>query len=90
MAATASDAEAATAATGLNIIMDGSSLEAYEQSLEKVRETGTEAEYQSLKSAFEYLLVFDLGAGGDPKVLVSRLDGQTGEEILARVKYRRN
>jgi hypothetical protein len=90
MAATASVAEQATSATGLNIIMDGSSLEAYEQSLEKVRETGTEGEYQSLKDAFKYLLLFDLGAQGDPEILASRLNGLTGVEILSKVKYRRN
>jgi len=90
VASTASDPEEATAATGLDIIMDGSSLEAYEQSLEKVRETGTETEYQSLKGAFDYLLVFDLGANRDPKVLASRLDGLTGVEILTMVKNRRD
>jgi len=90
MASTASDAEEAPSATGLDIVMDGSSLEAYERSLESVRETGTESDYQSLKDAFKYLLLFDLGAQGDPEVLASRLDGLTGEEILSKVKYRRN
>lgn len=82
-------AEAAqvTTATGLDIVMDGSSLEAYEISLEKVRETGSETDYASLKNAFKYLLLYDLGAKRDPEKLAARLDGKTGHEILARVKW---
>lgn len=75
--------------TGLDIPMDGSSLEAFEQSMEQVRETGSEKEYLQLKDAFDYLLFFDIGAKNNPEVLASRLDGLTGNEILKRVKYRR-
>jgi hypothetical protein len=90
MASTANDEEEAATATGLNIIMDGSSLEAYEQSLEKVRETGTAAEYRSLKDAFDFLLVYDIGAHLNPEILASRLNGMTGVEILSRVNNLRN
>ena len=75
---------------GLDIVMDGSSLEAFEQSLEEVRKIGGEQDYLTLKAGFEYLLVFDIGAKNDPEILASRLDGLTGKEILARVRYRRN
>lgn len=75
---------------GLDIVMDGSSLEAFEQSLEEVRKIGGEQDYLSLKAGFEYLLIFDIGAKNDPAILASRLDGLTGKEILARVRYRRN
>ena len=81
-------AEAAEA-TGLDIVMDGSSLEAFERSMEEVRKTGGEKDYQSVKAGFEYLLVFDIGARNDPEILASRLDGLTGNEILSRVRYRR-
>lgn len=73
--------------TGLDIVMDGSSLEAYEKSLEKVRETGSEDEYQGLKGAFEYLLLYDLGAKHSPEKLAARLHGKTGHEILSLVKW---
>ncbi|MEE8496666.1 MAG: hypothetical protein V3S21_09335 [Xanthomonadales bacterium] len=75
--------------TGLDIVMDGSSLEAYEKSLEKVRETGSEADYKSLKAAFEYLLFYDLGAQRNREKLAARLDGTTGHEIIKRVRWRK-
>ena len=74
--------------TGLDTVMDGSSLEAFEKSLEKVRETGSEADYNSIQSALEYLLIYDLGAKRNREKLAARLDGITGHEILARVKWR--
>lgn len=86
----ATEAEAADVeeeATGLNIVMDGSSLEAFNESMEKVKETGSENDYKRLQDAFSYLLVFDTGARNNPKTLASRLDGLTGHQILERVKY---
>jgi hypothetical protein len=85
--ADATEVTEAVEATGLDIVMDGSSLDAFEKSLEKVRETGSEDEYKGLKGAFEYLLIYDIGAKRDPEKLASRLDGLTGHEILNRVKW---
>ena len=79
-----------TEATGLDIIMDGSSLEAFEKSMEKVRETGSEADYKSLRGAFDYLLFYDLGAQNNREKLAARLDGKTGYEIIDRVKWRKS
>lgn len=75
--------------TGLDIVMDGSSLEAFEKSLEKVRKTGSEADYKSLKAAFEYLLFYDLGAQRNREKLAARLDGTTGHEIIKKVRWRK-
>ena len=69
--------------------MDGSSLEAFEKSMEKVRETGSEADYKSLRGAFDYLLFYDLGAQNNREKLAARLDGKTGYEIIDRVKWRK-
>ena len=44
------------------MVLDGSSLEAFEKSLEQVKETASAAEYKSLEGALEYLLVYDLSA----------------------------
>lgn len=82
------DTAEVNAVTGLDIIMDGSSLEAYEKSLEKVRKTGSEADYESLKRAFKYLLFYDVGAQNNPETLAARLDGKTGHEIIAKVRRR--
>ena len=80
-------AEMADSPAGLDIVMDGSSLEAFERSLEKVRQSGSEVEYGSLKRAIEYLLIYDLGAKHSREKLAARLDGITGQEILARVNW---
>ena len=88
--ADAIDTVEVTEATGLDMIMDGSSLEAFEKSMEKVRETGSEADYKSLKGAFDYLLFYDLGARHNREKLAARLDGKTGYEIIDRVKWRKS
>lgn len=75
--------------SGLDIPMDGSSLEAWNQSMEKVKEVGGPKEYGQLQDAFDYLLMFDIGAKNDPATLASRLNGLTGNEILKRVAYRK-
>ena len=75
-------------ATGLDIVMDGSSLEAFEQSMEKVKETGTAVEYKSLTGAIDYLLIYDIGAKRNMKVLASRLNVLTALEVVQRVKWR--
>ena len=74
-------------ATGLDIVMDGSSLEAFEKSMERVKETGSESEYRSLEGAFDYLLFYDLGAQHNREKLAARLDGKTGHDIIARVRW---
>ena len=84
---TIGSAEAAEA-TGLDIVMDGNSLEAFEQGMEQVKETGTAIEYKSLSGAIEYLLIYDIGAKRNMKTLASRLNGLTGNEIIERVKWR--
>ncbi len=76
-------------ATGLDIVMDGSSLEAFEQSMEQVRETGTAVEYKSITGAIDYLLIYDIGAKRNMKTLASRLNGLTGNEIVGRVNWRK-
>ena len=48
--------------TGLDIVLDGSSLQAFDKSLEQIKETASPADYQSLEGAIDYLLVYDLGA----------------------------
>jgi hypothetical protein len=60
--ADAIDTEEAAEATGLDIVMDGSSLEAFEKSMEQVKATSSEASYRSLEDALDYLLLYDLGA----------------------------
>lgn len=73
---------------GLEIPLDGSSMEAWERSLLRVEAYSEPADYELLLSAIDYLRVYDLGARGKMDLLIARLDGQTGYQILSRVKYR--
>ncbi|MEJ2384755.1 MAG: hypothetical protein P8Y54_10205 [Xanthomonadales bacterium] len=74
---------------GLDIPLDGSSMEAWERSLLRVKAHSTPADYQLLLRAIDYLQVYDVGARGNREVLIQRLNGRTGREIVARVNWRR-
>ena len=94
-AATAAVTEAAKDQTpaanldpGMQIPVDGSSLEAFEKSLATIKEKATEANYTSLQGAIDYLLVYDIGAGRDKAKLAKNLDGLTGDQINEKVHWR--
>jgi len=70
---------------GMEIALDGSSLEAWERSLVSVEAHSTPEDYNVLTSAIEYLLMFDLGARRDMATLARRLDGLNGYQVVDRV-----
>ena len=74
---------------GMEIPLDGSSLEAFEASLARVKAHSTPEEYSGLVNAIDYLLIYDVGANRNRTMLASRLDGLTPVEVMQRVKYRR-
>ena len=88
--ATEINAEEIAGPRGLDIPLDGSSLEAFDKSLEKVKKTSSESDYKTLENALDYLLLYDLAAQRDRAKLAPRLDGMTGQEILEKVNWRRN
>lgn len=73
---------------GMYLPFDGSSTEAFEGSLDNVKADVTDAEFVTLLNALDYLLVYDLGARGDPELLYQRLDGKTPDDVLGMVKWR--
>ncbi len=85
-AAVKTEAPGAATATGLDIVMDGSSLKAFDKSMEEVKATGSEFDYRSLESAIDFLLVYDLGAQRSRDKLAARLDGMTGQVSIEWVK----
>jgi hypothetical protein len=87
--ADANESAEAAEATGLDMVLDGSSLEAFEKSMEQVKETASAAEYKSLEGALEYLLVYDLGVQRNREKLAARLNGMTGNEIIKKVQWRK-
>ena len=74
---------------GMEIPLDGSSLEAFETSLARVEAYTSPDEYTTLLNAIEYLLFYDLSAGRDRAKLASNLDGLTPNEVIAKVHWQR-
>ena len=85
----ASELAAAKFGEGMQIPVDGSSLEAFDESLAAIKEKATEAEYMTLTNALDYLLVYDLAAKRDRAKLAANLNGLTGEQIVDKVQWRK-
>lgn len=88
--ADAIDSAEAAEPTGLDIVLDGSSLQAFDKSLEQIKETASPANYKSLEGAIDYLLVYDLGAQRSREKLAARLNGKTGNEVIGKVHWRKS
>ena len=74
---------------GMEIPMDGTSREAWERSMARVKAYSKESTFITFENAIDYLLVYDLESRGDFDTLISRLDGQTGYEIIARTNWKK-
>lgn len=74
---------------GLEIPLDGTSLQAFDQSLIRVKAYSEPEQYQSLLKAIDYLMVYDLSARGDRAKLAANLNGLTGYEVLNKVGWRK-
>jgi len=80
--------DAASSDSGMQLPVDGSSLEAFEESLAAIKESATEANYTTLENAIQWLLVYDIGVGRDKAKLAKNLNGMTGDEIVSQVEWR--
>jgi hypothetical protein len=74
---------------GMELTIDGSSLEAFDASMARIKKHSPESTYQSLEAAVAYLMVYDLAARGNKEKLVLRLDGLNGYEVMERVGWRK-
>jgi hypothetical protein len=74
---------------GMEIPLDGSSRDAWNRSMARVKAHSKESTFITLENAVAYLLVYDLESRGNFDTLISRLDGQTGYEIIARTNWRK-
>jgi len=74
---------------GLDIPLDGSSLEAFDKSLARVKAYTSPSSYTTLVNAIDYLLVYDLSANRDRARLAANLDGLTGKEIISQVRWQK-
>jgi hypothetical protein len=73
---------------GLDFPLDGTSMEAWERSLRTVEAHTEPGEYRMLLGAIDYLRVYDVGARGKMEILITRLNGLTGNQIISRVNWR--
>jgi hypothetical protein len=74
---------------GMDIPLDGSSLEAFNKSLARVKAHTNPSSYTTLVNAIEYLVVYDLSAKRDRTQLAANLDGLTGREVVNQVSWQR-
>jgi len=74
---------------GMDIPLDGTSLEAFDKSLARVKAHTSPESYTTLVNAIDYLLVYDLASKGDKSTLASNLDGMTGKQVVDQVKWRK-
>lgn len=74
---------------GLTMVVDGSSPQAFQESLELIAMDTTPEQYRQLDSALRYLGTYDPAAWSGMPALYESLDGMTGEEIIERARERR-
>jgi len=80
----AMDGEADAEGYGLTMLIDGSSPQAFKESLELIAMDTTSEQYQQLDAALRYLQVYSTDGWGSLEEFYQTLDGMTGEEIIER------
>jgi len=71
---------------GLTLMVDGSSPEAFAESLELIASDSTQEQYRQLDSALRYLQVYSSDGWSGLPGFYERLNGMTGEEIIRRAR----
>lgn len=74
---------------GMDIPLDGSSLEAFETSVARVKAYSSEKDYITFNNAIDYLMLYDLSVRNDKAKLASKLDGKTPYQVLEMVQWRK-
>lgn len=65
--------------------MDGSSVEAFEQNMDAIKERIGPKNSQKLSSALNHLIFYDLGLAGSKAKLYASVDGMSPAEIIDKV-----
>jgi hypothetical protein len=76
-------------ATSSNIMdqpVDFSTPENVDKSLQKIREQDGDKAFTRLDAAMQYILYYDLSLGGNKENMYKKLDGQTPNQIIAKMK----
>jgi hypothetical protein len=77
------------AGDGMDIPLDGTSLEAFNASLARVKHYSKPEDYETLVNAIDYLMVYDLSAHHDRTKLAANLNGLTGYQVIEKVQWRK-
>lgn len=83
------EGEAEEEGYGLTMVVDGSSPEAFQESLELMAMDTSKEQYRQLDSALRFLGTYDTAAWQGLPNLYKTLDGMTGEEIIERARKMR-
>lgn len=67
---------------GLQVILDGSSKDAFEESLEWVAADASRTQYNKLEQSLRYLNTYDPQIMGNADRMRQRVDGMTAEEVI--------
>lgn len=73
---------------GLNMIIDGSSPDAFLQSLEIIASDSSRQQFQTFQSSLQYLQAYSMD-GGNLATFYQTLDGRTAEEVIEMAANRR-
>jgi hypothetical protein len=75
---------------GLTMVVDGSSPQAFAESLELIAMDTSEKQYRKLDASLRFLATYDTAAWSGLPNLYKTLDGMTGEEIIERAEKMRD
>ncbi|MDZ7791007.1 MAG: hypothetical protein U5L08_11055 [Xanthomonadales bacterium] len=84
------EGEATEEGYGLTMVVDGSSPEAFQESLELIAMDTSQEQYRKLDAALRFLGTYDTAAWSGLPNLYKTLDGMTGEEIIERAENMRD
>lgn len=83
------EGEAEQEGYGLTMVVDGSTPQAFQESLELIAMDTTSDQYSQLDSALRFLGTYDQNSWAGLDNLYKSLDGMTGEEIIERARQLR-
>lgn len=75
---------------GLTMIVDGSSPQAFAESLDLIAMDSSQEQYRKLDASLRFLATYDTAAWSGLPNLYKTLDGMTGEEIIERAEDMRD
>lgn len=68
--------------------LDGSSQDAFKESLAKVKAEATDQEYAQLENALGMMRSYDMAIRSNPDLLAARVNGKSPAEVVQMVKER--